>query len=264
MQSSIFVGYDPREAEAFGVCRHSLRKYAPDVPVHAVVLDELREAGLYWRPTSVKDGRLWDDISDAPMSTEFAVSRFLVPLLSKTRYALFIDCDFIARGSLDALFAQVEADPSKAVWCVKHQFEPPAGLKMDGQLQTLYRRKNWSSSCVFDCDHPSNKKLTVDLINSVPGRALHAFTWLRDDEIGELSPEYNYLVGHTKLPDHKTPKLVHFTEGGPWFAEYRHVEFADEWRAARCDWLSSSIPRQKRDGKNNVGAQMPRVGGGQV
>lgn len=93
----------------------------------------------------------------------------------------------------------------------------------------------------FNLGHPSNAKLTVSLINSVPGRELHAFCWLDDDEIGALDPCWNYLVGHTKLPAGQQPKLVHHTEGGPWFEAYRDVEYADEWRAARASWLNEGM-----------------------
>jgi hypothetical protein len=31
---------------------------------------------------------------------------------------------------------------------------------------------------VFNCDHPANRALTLDLINTVPGRDLHRFCWL--------------------------------------------------------------------------------------
>jgi hypothetical protein len=48
---------------------------------------------------------------------------------------------------------------------------------------------------LFNCDHPSNKKLTVEMINTLPGRDLHRFCWLEDDEIGELDPGWNWLVG---------------------------------------------------------------------
>lgn len=242
MERTIFIGYDGRESEPFAVCRHTLRKYAPDIPIHAICLDEVRNAGLYWRPTSHdKEGRLFDDISGFPMSTEFAISRFLTPVLAKaafrTGWALFMDCDILARDDIDDLFA--ECDPAKAVMCVKHEFAPPEGSpKMDGQVQNRYRRKNWSSVMAFNLSHPSNRKLTVDLINRVPGRDLHAFCWLEDDEIGALDPCWNYLVGHTRLPPGQEPKLVHHTEGGPWFAQYQDVEFADEWRAARASWLN--------------------------
>lgn len=235
MNRSIWIGYDAREAEAFAVCRHSLKRYAHGIPIHAVVLDDVREVGLYNRPTSFVDGKLWDDISEAPMSTEFAISRFLVPHIARSGWALFIDCDFMARADLQALFAQ--ADPSKAVMCVKHVHVPLESTKMDNQAQLLYQRKNWSSCMLFNCDHPANQKLTVDMINSVPGRDLHRFCWLEDEDIGSLDPIWNYLVGYTKLPAGKQPKLVHWTSGGPWFPDYRDVEFADEWRAERRGWL---------------------------
>jgi lipopolysaccharide biosynthesis glycosyltransferase len=234
MQRSIWIGFDPREAEAFGVCRYSLRHFAPGIPVHAVLLDELRDRGLYRRPTSQKDGRLWDDISAAPMATEFAISRFLTPRLAQRGWALFMDCDIFARDDLDRLWAAL--DPSKAVMCVKHpNYTPPDQIKMDGQLQTLYARKNWSSVMAFNCEHPANRALTVDLINTVPGRDLHRFCWLQDKEIGSLDQEWNFLVGVTD-PEIE-PSLVHFTSGGPWFADYRDVPYADEWLALRRQWL---------------------------
>jgi lipopolysaccharide biosynthesis glycosyltransferase len=239
MQHSIFIGFDSREVEAFGVCRHSLRKHTPGVPAYALELDACRQMGLYTRPTSTRDGRLWDDISDAPMSTQFAVSRFLVPELAGHGLALFMDCDMLARTDLDPLFWQGRTDASKAVWVVKHKHEPPPGLKMDGQLQTLYRRKNWSSVCLWNVDHPSNKKLTVEMINSVPGRDLHAFSWLADDEIGELHPKYNWLVGHSDPAI--DPALVHFTEGTPNMPGYEDCAYASDWRAMRASWLRSTL-----------------------
>src|SRR5689334_6456330 len=130
MERSIYIGYDPRETETFAICRHTLRKHAPDIPIHAICLDEMRDAGLYWRPTSTRDGRLWDDISDAPMATQFAISRFLTYVLAKssfkTGWALFMDSDVLARDDVDDLFA--ECDPTKAIMCVQHRHEPPPGV----------------------------------------------------------------------------------------------------------------------------------------
>ena len=48
-------------------------------------------------------------ISDAPMSTEFSISRFLVPALAKEGWALFLDADMLARANLMRLFEL--ADP---------------------------------------------------------------------------------------------------------------------------------------------------------
>lgn len=232
---SIWIGYDPRETEAFAVCRRSLRINAPSVPINPLDLPELRRAGLYARPTSRRDGQLWDDISEAPMSTEFAVSRFLTPILAGSGLALFMDCDILARHDLSRLWRAAERDRTKAVWVVQHDYTPNNDVKMDGQAQTKYARKNWSSVILFNCDHPSNRQLTVELINSVPGRDLHRFCWLDDSEIGALDAEWNFLVGITHCETE--PSLVHFTNGGPWFEEYREVPYADEWLAHRRAWL---------------------------
>lgn len=230
---SIWVGFDPRETDAFAVARHSIERWMNlPIPIRGVVLTDLRNGQLYTRPTSRRDGRLWDDISGAPMATEFACSRFLVPTLAKTGWALFMDADMLIRGDIAKLFAL--ADPKKAVMVVKHDHRPPEGVKMDGQAQTRYARKNWSSVMLFNVDHPANRALTVDLINSVPGRDLHRFCWLEDNLIGELPAEYNYLVGHTKGVD--DPKIVHFTDGIPSMDGYGECEFADEWRAELRDW----------------------------
>jgi len=245
MKRSIFIGYDSREAEAFAVCRHSIQRHSPDIPIHAIELDQVREGGLYWRPTSKKDGQLWDDISEAPMSTEFAISRFLTPILAREGWALFIDCDMLLRTDIGELFAM--AEDKYAVMCVQHpNYLPPDAVKMDGQMQTLYKRKNWSSACLYNCDHPSNRALTVSMINTVPGRDLHRFAWLSDDEIGDLPMSWNWLVGVSD-PE-VVPDLVHFTSGGPWFNSYRDVPYADEWRCERACWLSGgfSIVRQPK------------------
>jgi lipopolysaccharide biosynthesis glycosyltransferase len=231
---SIWIGYDPREAEAFAAFRQSIRmRLNLPIPIYGLVLDRLRADGLYWRETTHRDNKLWDEISGAPMATEFAISRFLVPHLAKGGQALFMDCDMLARTNIGRLFDI--CDDSKAVWCVKHDHQPSNALKMDGQAQTRYARKNWSSVMMFTA-HPANKALTPELVNQVPGRDLHRFCWLEDDQIGELSPEWNFLVGHTDPSI--DPNIVHFTDGGPWMAGYENVPFADEWFRERDRWAA--------------------------
>src|ERR1700747_2355278 len=118
-KQSIWIGWDPREADAFAVAKHSIRRHLNvPIPVRGVVLSEMRAKGLYNRPTSRRDGRLWDDISGAPMATEFACSRFLVPRLAGSGWALFLDCDMLIRTDLQRLFSL--ANPDKAVMGGKH------------------------------------------------------------------------------------------------------------------------------------------------
>ena len=98
---------------------------------------------------------------------------------------------------------------------------------MDGQLQVNYPRKNWSSLILWNCNHPSNKNLNVETVNKLSPQELHRFTWLKDDEIGELPLEWNWLVGWYKEGN---PKALHYTEGGPWFENYRDCEYSEIWK----------------------------------
>ena len=238
MDSSIWIGFDHREAQAFAVCRHSVdRRLTQQVRIRGLVLSDLERMGIYNRPWERRDnGQLWDLISDAPMSTEFACSRFLTPILAKTGWALFMDCDILCRTSLARLFEQ--SIDRYAVMVVKHVHVPDYQVKMDGQQQVQYARKNWSSVMLFNCEHPANKALTHELVNSIPGRDLHRFCWLDDELIGELDPAWNYLVGHTKLPADRAPHLVHFTDGIPSMRGYENVEYADEYRRELELWAS--------------------------
>lgn len=245
MERSVWIGWEPREAAAFAVARDSIRRNGVRHPSHyqifGVILDDLRRRGLYTRPHSRKGNQLWDDISDAPMATEFACSRFLVPHLCRLashagyarRWALFMDCDMLVRTDVNRLFDA--CDPEKAVMVVKHNHQPQDGsIKMDGQIQTRYSRKNWSSVCAFNVDHPANEKLTVEMVNERPGRDLHAFCWLRDDDIGELDAGWNYLVGHSN--PHPDPGIVHFTDGIPLMPGYEDCDYAGEWTDALENW----------------------------
>lgn len=237
---SVYIGFDQREASAFAAARESLRRFHRHMKINGVVLSDLQAAGLYTRPTERRLGKLWDVDTNRKMSTEFTVSRFLVPELVR-RYkgrpygwALFMDCDVLVRRNINGLIKSL--DDSKALMCVKHDYKPALDIKMDGQIQTSYPRKNWASVMAFNVDHPSNALLDVDLVNSAPILWLLQLLWLRDDEIGELSPEYNYLVGETQAE--VDPVIVHFTNGGPWFEAFRNVPYADEWFAELGKWAA--------------------------
>lgn len=223
LKRSVYVGFDPREELACLVAiRSMVGAMSRYIPVGAIRLDELQRAGLYSRPIERRDGVMWDVISEAPMATEHACARFLTPHLAREGWAVFMDGDMLIRADINEIFEGL--DPAKAVYCVKHDHRPSHAVKMDGQVQTAYPRKNWSSVMVFNCDHPSNQKLTLDLINSVPGRDLHRFCWLADDEIGELDPMWNWLVPPAD------PKIAHFTEGTPDMVGYDRQPFVDEWK----------------------------------
>jgi lipopolysaccharide biosynthesis glycosyltransferase len=232
-RQTVWVGFDPREAAAFAVARHSIAtRLKTPIPIRGLVLADLKAQGLYTRPTSIRDGRMWDDISEAPMSTEHANARFLVPHLAQSGWAVFMDGDMLVRTDLKRLFDECDSD--KAVMVVKHDYRPPEGMKMDNQVQSQYARKNWTSMIAFQCEHPANKALTVELVNTVPGRDLHRLCWLEDKYIGELDPKWNFLVGYSDRSI--DPAIAHFTSGLPNMTGYENSDFADEWWAELNRW----------------------------
>lgn len=235
---SIWIGFDPRETNNYAVCVHSARQWMTShIPLNGVVLSTLQRRGYYTREIGHDaEGRLWDPISEAPMSTEFAISRFLVPTLQRGGWALFMDCDMMFRADPNEIFDHI--DSSKAVVCVKHNHVPKEELKKSGERQTSYNRKNWSSVMLFNCDHPSNRALDIKLVNSVPGRDLHAFCWLEDHEIGELGPEWNYLVSVTDPSAVLDPKIVHWTLGSPNILPREKTEYYDDYHRILDQWAA--------------------------
>jgi hypothetical protein len=227
MNAEIFIGWDSRQRLAWKACARSILSrsdYAP--PLRPLGMEQLRAAGLYQRPTTRRADVLWDLISDQPMSTEFSLARFWAPLLAQaSSWALFVDCDFLFRADVVELFEL--ADPRYAVMVVKQNHAPAEGMKMDGQVQTAYPRKNWSSLMLWNMAHAGTRRLTLGEANTLTKHSLHGFSWLKDSEIGELPPEWNWLEGYSDPGI--TPKAVHFTRGTPDMPGYERSRYADEW-----------------------------------
>jgi len=217
VRSKVFVGYDSSEDIAWWVCRHSLLRHADnDLTVVPLKQQALRDLGLYTRP------------QDLGASTEFSLTRFLTPYLAaQSGWVLFCDCDFLFTTDVRKVFEGL--DPSKAVYCVQHDYTPAYNLKMDGKQQATYPRKNWSSFMLFNCDHPDVQALTPAVVNSATPAFLHQFKWISDDQaIGSLDRDWNFLEGEYPKPE-VFPRVIHFTNGGPWFEQWQDCDYADLW-----------------------------------
>jgi len=229
MKLKVFVGWDPREDVAWEVCRHSiLSRTDPDqVSVTPLVQSNLREQGLYRRPVDTK------------AATEFSLTRFLTPTLAGEKgNAIFVDCDFLFLTDIREVLREV--DSSKAISVVKHDYRPTEAVKMDGCLQHLYPRKNWSSFIVFNCEHPGVRALTPEIVNTVEPAFLHRFMWLADSEIGSLHRGWNYLEGwYPEVLD--GVKAIHYTRGGPWFENMSDCGFSELWRSELSSLETSRI-----------------------
>lgn len=129
-----------------------------------------------------------------------------------------------------------------AVMCVKHNHIPEEHYKMDGREQLKYSRKNWSSFVLWNCGHSLNRQLTKERVNFMPGRDLHAFSWLDDAFIGSIPFTYNFISGVSpKMAGDSggRPDVLHYTNGGPWFDECKDVPYAGTWMEEYEDWQAN-------------------------
>ena len=211
----VYIGYDSREPVAYHVLAHSILRHA-SVPVSITPVKREQLKGLYTRQRGPTE------------STEFSLTRFLVPALSGFRgWSLFMDCDMLCRVDIAALAGEIDLQAEKAVLVCKHDYQPNPGNKFLNQVQTVYPRKNWSSLMLFNNERC--KALSAGYVNTATGLDLHRFVWTRDELIGDLPLEWNWLV--EEYQPRPNARIVHFTRGGPWFDEYKNCDYADEWRA---------------------------------
>ena len=219
---AIFIGCDPRERAAANVLIDSLvQQSLGPLAITALLTPQLEAQGLYRRER------------DPRQSTTFSFTRFLVPYLMHYQgWALYMDCDMLARGDITQLWQL--RDDRFAVQCVKHEHVPGETLKFQGEVQSAYPNKNWSSLMLFNCSRCT--ALTPDYVNTASGLDLHRFQWLAGDhEIGALPDAWNHLVNVQAPAQAETATLLHWTLGGPWFQAQRTMggALAAEWFAAR-------------------------------
>jgi lipopolysaccharide biosynthesis glycosyltransferase len=208
----VFIGYDSRQTVLYNVAQHSIvERCSMPVSVTPIKLQHLKK--YFDRP------RL------SVQSTEFSFSRFLTPFLRGYEgWAIFVDCDIVVRADLAELWAL--RDDRYAVQCVKHDHQPTSSVKFLGEQQTQYQKKNWSSVMLMNCARCT--ALTPEYVNTASGLELHQFKWLENDDlIGALPREWNFLVEY--YAHDERAKLLHYTEGGPYYDATAKVDFADIW-----------------------------------
>lgn len=273
----VFIGYDMTEPIAYHVLAHSILTRST-MPVSITPL---------YRSALARNG--FDRPRGALDSTDFSLSRFLVPQLSDYHgWSLFLDCDMLCRVDLSELLFEMIQQKDKAVLVCQHDYTPTAiaaalpacplcgrgdrvwatgenfaeagaipryrykcgcgkvwalpydsnahaATKFHGQTQTAYPRKNWSSCIAFN--NARCQALTGQYVNTATGLDLHRFTWIPDASIGSLPLDWNWLVG--EYPPNSDAKILHYTNGGPWFANYAQCDHATLWRTERAAMLSA-------------------------
>jgi hypothetical protein len=210
----VFIGYDPREAVAYHVLCHSiLSRSSEPVSLVPLALQNLKKVFTRER--------------NPLQSTDFSFSRFLVPhLCAYEGWSIFCDCDMLMLDDIAKLWGL--RDDRFAVQVVKHDHRPADDIKFLNATQTKYEKKNWSSVILFN--NARCRALTLDYVNRATGLELHQFKWLGNDNmIGQLPGRWNHLVDYDPMLPTSEVSFLHFTEGGPYFEDYRSCGYAAEW-----------------------------------
>lgn len=210
----IFIGFDYKEIVAYNVLQHSINIRATE-PISITPININHLKNIFTRERN------------SLQSTEFSFSRFLVPYLCNYEgWAIFMDCDMMVVDDIKNLWDL--RDDKYAVMCVKHEHKPKEDIKFLNQVQTQYEKKNWSSVMLLNSS--KCKSLTLDYVNNASGLDLHRFKWLESEElIGEIPSKWNHLVDYNDNQDISKISNLHWTEGGPYFKNYKNCGYSQDW-----------------------------------
>jgi len=213
MTIRLYVGFDQREACVYHTFCQSVIEHASQ-PVEFIPL-----ATNMLHFDGQQDG-----------TNAFIYSRYLIPLMQDYEgWAIFCDGDMVVTEDITNLWDL--RDDRYAVQVVKHDYFTKFHtkyIKTPLENENLhYEKKNWSSVILWNCGHPSNRILNRNVVREAGGRFLHRFSWLNDEEVGELPKEWNHLV--LEYESDNNAKLYHYTLGAPGFEYYANRDHADVW-----------------------------------
>lgn len=207
----LFTGYDEREAEGF----------------HAFI-QSLIQTSTNYRLMPPLSGEQHDG------TNKFIYARFEVPeQCNWSGPAIFVDAsDMILKADIAELAALY--DKQYAVQVVKHDYKTKHPRKYIGTSMEAdnadYPGKNRSSVIIWNCGHKAHWNARDQIrwaIKRGDGKFLHRFEWLKENEIGELPIEWNWLP--QEFGENPNAKLIHYTLGIPGFKHYRDGPMANHW-----------------------------------
>ena len=227
--ADIVVGFDQKEAVAYHTFTQSVIEKS-SMPMRFMPLS----IGSLTNYKEVhKDG-----------SNDFIYSRFLVPYLMKFKgWAIYADGDMVCLKDIKKLWDL--RDDKFAVQLVKHDYKTKIKTKYWGNKNEDYPRKNWSSLILWNCEHQAHKKLTPEFIQKQTGAFLHRFSWIKDEEIGEIEKEWNWLA--MEYEEKKDMNLIHYTIGTPCFEEYQNESLSSFWKKSFLNMLDGYFKKDNLD-----------------
>ena len=227
--ADIVVGFDQKESVAYHTFVQSVIENST-IPTRFMPLNI---GSLTNYKETHKDG-----------SNDFIYSRFLVPyLMNYNGWAIYADGDMVCLEDIKKLWDL--RDNKFAVQGVKHDYKTKVRSKYWGNKNEDYPRKNWSSLILWNCNHQSHKILSPEFIQKQTGSYLHRFSWIKDEEIGEVAKEWNWLA--MEYEEKKDLNLIHYTIGTPCFKEYQNKSLSSYWKKSFLNVLDGHYKRNKLD-----------------
>ena len=224
---NIYIGFDQKESVAYHTfCQTLIQNSSMPLQITPLALSNLN---LYREAHNDR-------------SNDFVYSRFLTPYLNAFEgWALFADGDMICQSDIKELFEL--RDDSKAVMVVKHNYKTKQEEKYLGNINENYPRKNWSSLILWNCEHEAHKILSPDFIEKQSGAFLHRFSWIKDEQIGELEKEWNWLA--LEYEEKESINLIHYTIGTPCFKEYSNTSLSSFWKKSFANMIDGYFKKDK-------------------
>ena len=196
----IFIGFDARQPIAYHVLCSSILRHA-SVPVSITPLI------LDTLPIKRKG------------LTDFTFARYLVPWLCDYEgTGIFMDSDMLVTTDMEKCSSLIrDGSTGPPVWMVRH------------------RAHNYEDTSFMIFNNEKCKQLHPKYIETNEPQTLE---WA--EKIGELAPDWNYLVGYDVLQHGiETPNVIHYTQGIPEYKECRDCDYADLWFAEKEAMLHS-------------------------
>jgi hypothetical protein len=202
----IFVGYDPREAIGYHVfCNSVLRRTKAQVSFTPVC------------------GNIEPDASNT-----FSKERFKIAAkLGFKGWGIFADGDMTCRADIAELWAMRR--PEYDLMVCFHDYTTRYKTKYLGAKNEDYPKKNRSSLMLINAGNYPWRKLTPEFVDKSPSSYLHRFEFLKEDRIGEIPKDWNWLSIEYEFKH--DAKLVHHTLGLPCWKPYSYLDpYSVDWK----------------------------------
>jgi hypothetical protein len=156
-------------------------------------------------------------LNEAPIIDD-TLFKFLIPATEDyTGWALYCSNTLLFIDNVESLFSI--ADSSYAVMKV-----------IDNKTNSLL---------LWNCEHPALKKLEYSFLIKNSINYINNFEWLDSELIGSLNLEWCHDPYNVDTSQNRNPKVVDFSEGGPWDSYTEHVAYGAVWERTKNEYLQS-------------------------